>query len=291
VVPIITAENKVELLQVEYVESVPANWVLSMPFNVLDYYTLTKGGNYSVKAKFNVRAYLPDSVSQTDPKYGQHDSGSSGDIESNIISFALSAMASQTITFNPLSNKTYGDPSFAVSATASSGLPVSFSVFSGPATISGSTVTITGVGTVTIRASQSGNANWNPAPNVDQSFQVFYAFTGFFSPVDKLPTFNVVKAGQAVPVKFSLRGNQGLNIFATGYPTSLTIQCTDNTGLYDAIEETVTAGGSSLSYDAASDRYTYVWKTDKAWPANTCRQFVIKFVDGSYERANFQFKK
>jgi hypothetical protein len=92
VVPITTAEDKVELLPVEYVESVPANWVVSMPFNVLDYYTLTKGGNYSVKAKISVRAYLSGSVSETDPKYGQLDSGSSGDIESNTINFALTGI-------------------------------------------------------------------------------------------------------------------------------------------------------------------------------------------------------
>jgi hypothetical protein len=78
----------------------------------------------------------------------------------------------QTITFGALSNKTVGDPAFTVSATASSGLTVSFSIASGPATISGSTVTITGAGTVTVRASQAGNDNYNAAANVDQSFTV-----------------------------------------------------------------------------------------------------------------------
>jgi hypothetical protein len=52
----------------------------------------------------------------------------------------------------------------------------------------------------------------------------------------------------------------------------------------------VTAGGSSLSYDATSGQYTYVWKTDKSWGKN-CRQFVIKFKDGSYQRADFNFTK
>jgi hypothetical protein len=80
--------------------------------------------------------------------------------------------ASQTITFGALANKNYGDAPFTVSATASSGLAVSFSIFSGPATISGNTVTITGAGTVTVRASQAGNTNYNAAPNVDQSFTV-----------------------------------------------------------------------------------------------------------------------
>ena len=78
----------------------------------------------------------------------------------------------QTITFGVLGNKTYPVPPFAVSATASSGLPVSFTIASGPATISGNTITITGVGTVVVRASQPGNANFKPAPDVDQSFTV-----------------------------------------------------------------------------------------------------------------------
>jgi hypothetical protein len=80
--------------------------------------------------------------------------------------------ADQTINFGALADKTFGDPSFNVNATATSGLAVSFSVLSGPATISGNTVTTTGAGSVTIRASQAGNTDYNAAPNVDQSFNV-----------------------------------------------------------------------------------------------------------------------
>jgi len=127
-----------------------------------------------------------------------------------------------------------------------------------------------------------------------------YAFSGFFSPVDhpEVAT-NKAKAGSAIPVKFSLGGDQGLDIFATGtnpttnetftYPTSTAMAC-DSTARLDAIEETVTAGGSSLQYDASLDQYTYVWKTDKAW-AGTCRQLIVKLDDGTYHRANFQFVK
>ena len=82
------------------------------------------------------------------------------------------AASDQTITFGALTNKSYGDPPFALSATASSGLPVTFTNLSGPATVASNTVTLTGVGTVTIRASQAGNLSYNPAPNVDQSFTV-----------------------------------------------------------------------------------------------------------------------
>ncbi|MDP1614629.1 MAG: PxKF domain-containing protein [Methylococcales bacterium] len=115
-----------------------------------------------------------------------------------------------------------------------------------------------------------------------------FTFTGFFPPVDNQPTINTVNAGRAIPVKFSLNGYQGLDIFAAGYPTSVAVTC--GTSAEDTIEQTVTAGGSSLSYDAATDQYTYVWMTNKAW-ANTCRTLVLKLSDGSYYRANFKFKK
>jgi sugar lactone lactonase YvrE len=78
----------------------------------------------------------------------------------------------QTVEFAPLPDKTFGDDAFALSASASSGLPVSFSVVSGPAALSGNTLTLTGAGAVTIRASQPGDGTRAPAPDVDRSFTV-----------------------------------------------------------------------------------------------------------------------
>ena len=57
----------------------------------------------------------------------------------------------------------------------------------------------------------------------------------------------------------------------------------------DEVEQTVTAGASGLSYDAASGQYSYTWKTDKSW-AGSCRQLVLKLVDGTEHIANFKFK-
>lgn len=114
-------------------------------------------------------------------------------------------------------------------------------------------------------------------------------FTGFHQPVDRLPTMNSVQAGQGIPVKFGLGGGQGLDVLASGYPQSQQIAC-DSTEPTDVIEETVTAGSSGLSYDAATDTYRYVWKTNKAW-ANTCRQFVLGLNDGTFHSANFKFTK
>jgi YVTN family beta-propeller protein len=117
---------------------------------------------------------------------------------------------------------------------------------------------------------------------------VVYSFSGFFRPVDNTPTLNLTKAGSAIPVKFSLSGNQGLSILAAGYPKSQNINCDTSTPL-DAIEETVTAGSSSLSYDPIADQYVYVWKTEKAW-AGTCRQLIVRLNDGIDHVANFKFK-
>jgi len=117
-----------------------------------------------------------------------------------------------------------------------------------------------------------------------------YAFDGFYNPVDNPDVAtNKAKAGSAIPVKFSLGGDMGLDVLANGSPSSQTIGC-DTTDPVDPIEETVTAGSSSLSYDATTDQYTYVWKTQKAY-AGTCRQLSVQLDDGSTHLANFQFVK
>jgi len=83
---------------------------------------------------------------------------------------------SQTISFTPpASPVTYGVSPITLSATASSGLPVTFSVVSGPGTVSGSMLTITGVGTVVVAANQAGNTYYAAAPQVTQSVVVNYS--------------------------------------------------------------------------------------------------------------------
>jgi hypothetical protein len=116
-----------------------------------------------------------------------------------------------------------------------------------------------------------------------------YEFGGILPPINP-SGLNLVKAGQAVPVKFSLGGDHGLNVFASGYPQSqplLSCAADDPPG---TIEETASAGASGLSYDADTNLYTYVWKTEKAW-VDSCRQLTLRLTDGSEYAATFSFAK
>jgi hypothetical protein len=115
---------------------------------------------------------------------------------------------------------------------------------------------------------------------------VSYRFGGFLQPIDN-GVVNSVKAGSAIPVKFSLGGNQGTQIFAAGSPSSASMSCSA-TAPTDEVELTVTAGASTLQYDAGSDQYTYVWKTDKSWLG--CRQLRVTLKDGSVQTAVFKFR-
>jgi hypothetical protein len=150
----------------------------------------------------------------------------------------LTVKSGQTITFGALAGKTYGDAPFTVSASATSGLPVTFSIVSGPATISGSTVTITGAGTVVVRASQAGDATYNPAPDVDQSFTVAKATLTITAD----PQTKVYGAGDPVLTYIQtglVNGDQAAVI--TG---SLIRAAGETVGSYAILQGSIAAGGN-----------------------------------------------
>jgi hypothetical protein len=169
------------------------------------------------------------------------------------------------------------------SATVTSGAA---DTLSGLASQSCGSLNTSSVGAKSVSCTASDNAG-NSA-SASANYQVVYPWSGFFQPVDNLPTVNSVKAGSAVPVNFSLGGSYGLDIFAAGYPKVQAVACSSSAPI-DDVEQTVTAGASSLSYDAASGLYSYTWKTDKAW-AGQCRQLVVRLVDGTEHVAAFMFK-
>jgi hypothetical protein len=77
----------------------------------------------------------------------------------------------QHISFDPVETKTYGDGPFELAASSDAGLPITFELVSGSVTIDGTTVTIHGAGTTTIRAVQTGNENYEAAFS-DQVFTI-----------------------------------------------------------------------------------------------------------------------
>ena len=87
--------------------------------------------------------------------------------------YGTSSLLSQTITFGALGNQVLGSSPPALSATASSGLPVTFTSYTSPVcTVSGATVTLVATGNCLITASQPGNATYSWAMPVTQSFTV-----------------------------------------------------------------------------------------------------------------------
>jgi hypothetical protein len=86
----------------------------------------------------------------------------------------LVGQLNQFITFNPISDRIFGSPSFRLDAVASSGLPVSFTVSAGVnvCSLQNGRITIEAAGTCEITARQGGNGSYAPAPNVVRSFVV-----------------------------------------------------------------------------------------------------------------------
>ena len=153
------------------------------------------------------------------------------------------------------------------------------------ATISVTGGTSNNVGTFTATCGGASDVAGNTA-STTITYYVHYDFAGFFNPVDNLPVINALKAGQAIPIKFSLAGDFGLDILAAGYPTSASITCLAGI-LVDDIEETVNAGSSTLTY--VDGQYIYAWKTTKSW-SGYCRAFQLKLDDGTTHQASFKFK-
>ena len=78
--------------------------------------------------------------------------------------------APQQIIVGSTNQTVTADVPVKLTAASSSGLPVSYTVVSGPATVSGNTLTFTGTGTVVVRAAQSGDATFDSANAVTMTF-------------------------------------------------------------------------------------------------------------------------
>jgi hypothetical protein len=121
----------------------------------------------------------------------------------------------------------------------------------------------------------SGNA-----ASLVRTYWVVYDFDGFFAPLAPQPTVSTLKAGDDVPVKFSLNGYYGLDVFAA--PPAWKPGCPSPSA------DSSRAFGT-LSYKASVDRYVFLWKTEPSW-AGFCRELIVALGDGTVRRVNVRFR-
>ena len=193
----------------------------------------------------------------------------------------------QTITFPAIADQVVGAPDFDPGATASSGLPVSYTA--GPAGVCSVTATnlvhIVGAGDCTVTASQAGNTWWAPAAPVSQSFTIaLYAINGFLAPVGNTPAVNNGHAGRTYPLKFQLsfEGQSVTSLDAITSIGSAAVSCSTLSASTDLT--TTSTGGTSLRYDSTADQYIYNWQTPST-PG--CYQVTVTFATDQHLSALF----
>ena len=176
--------------------------------------------------------------------------------------------ASQTIVFPALSDRVTTD-TVGLSATASSGLSVSFAVASGPATISGGTnLTFAGAGPVAIAASQAGNAAYAAAPGVTNTFTVTKATAGVslsglaqtYNGAARVATATTVPPGLTVDITYDGSAmaptEVGSYAVAAAINDAMYLGSTSGTLVVSAPSATVTLGSLAQDYDGTPKSVT-----------------------------------
>ncbi|MEP1094887.1 MAG: T9SS type A sorting domain-containing protein [Cyclobacteriaceae bacterium] len=171
--------------------------------------------------------------------------------------------SSQTITFDALATKIYEDEPFSLSAIASSGLEVEFSVVSGPVSISGNTLSIIGVGTAEIKAEQAGNIDFDPAPSVTRSLEILRA--------DQMISFADIPSKTYGDPTFDLGASGGNSDNPVVY-----ISSDENVATISGAEVAIIGAGTSIitASQVGSDLYNPALDVDKILTVNKADQTI-----------------
>ena len=199
----------------------------------------------------------------------------------------------QTTTFAPIADQPPGSPPLTLSATATSGLPVAFTVVSGPATLAGNVLTLTGTGAITVRAGQPGDANYDAAPDVDRTFSAL----GLTPAAWLAQTFTPAElANPAIGSLLADPDGDGIkNIFEFAFnlnpkaPSLATLQPGTGTS---GLPYTARNGGGSLTIEfirrraTAAPGITYAaeFTSDLAGPWTTATAETVSPIDSTFER-------
>jgi hypothetical protein len=113
-------------------------------------------------------------------------------------------------------------------------------------------------------------------------YRVVFPFDGFAAPIAN-GGLNDLKAGDGVPLKFSLGGAYGLDVVTA--VTQQPIDCASREATGSA-----TPAGGSPTYNASLDRYMYVWTSERSWVGG-CRSVTLTLSDQTQHRADFRLTK
>ena len=175
----------------------------------------------------------------------------------------VNAGTPQSIAFPAISGKTTVDEPFVLTASASSGIAVSYSIVSpgGVATLSGSTVTLSGtVGSVTVKASQAGNGTFDPAESVYRTFTVRQA------------SFSVLAQGSSAAHRLGIKSDGTL--WAWGSNSAGQIGNGAITAVFSPVQITVQTNWSTVSVGgetSAAIRAGTLW----TWGRNSSGQLGL----------------
>jgi Tol biopolymer transport system component len=145
----------------------------------------------------------------------------------------------------------------------------------------GSAVDTGSVGTKTFTVSASDEAG--KVATASNSYSVVYAFSGFGTPVDSNGSIGTAKAGDAIPLKFSLGGDQGLGVVAG--TTWQAASCSDWSSV-----GAPAPGQGKLSYNGSSDRYTDLVATGSSWKGS-CLIVDLELADGTHHSVRVRFTR
>ncbi len=215
--------------------------------------TLTAGGasTYSWSPTTGLNTTTGSSVVATPAlttTYTVTGTNASGCTGTNAVTVTISQYA-QSISFGALPTKTYGDGPFTISASASSGLGVTFgSSNTSVAQVSGNTITIAGAGSAIITAYQSGNSCFLAGTPVGQTLNVNKANqTVNFSPPTQICDGN--------PFTLSASTSSGLGNFSftSNHPEQIYVSGSTAYPYYGA--------ASLQAYEPGNQNYNAAWSS------------------------------
>ncbi|MEO9966820.1 MAG: T9SS type A sorting domain-containing protein [Reichenbachiella sp.] len=189
--------------------------------------------------------------------------------DQSLLEFTVNAPY-QRVEFQTIIEKTFGDAAFTLSATASSGLGLSYSVVSGPIMITGSEVTITGAGEATIAADQAGNGEYNAASQETQTFTILKA--------DQTITIEAITdrlTSETSPIIINATTDSGLELtYSISGPATIDGNTLTLDGTSGTVSVMVNQAGDA-NYNAATESSTSFNVSD---PAKTNQEITFEAI-------------